>query len=201
MRRACAATGSAAGQVSHRRGAWRTHLADRDARSCRDECVPRYGFRMPPCFDVYTWIRTDDRPAILSRFVERYVDRADPGDPRFDAFLRTFVAETPSPGDTEALADLRRDADAKAAFSLYLRAERFHGAIVTLTEEGDIVLGLSLDDPLNDPDIERQASTVLARLMDEFDGSAGIGGVELAPPQSIREWVEDALVVLRVGSV
>lgn len=69
---------------------------------------------MPPCFDVYTWIRTGDRPAILSRFVERYVDRSDPGDPRYGAFVRTFVEETPSPGDAEALADLRRDADAEA---------------------------------------------------------------------------------------
>lgn len=141
------------------------------------------------------------RPTILSRFVERYVDRSDPGDPRYGAFVRTFVEETPSPGDAEALADLGRDADAEGAFSLYLRAERFHGAIVTLTEEGDIVLGLSLDDPLNDPKIERQESAVLARLMDEFDGSAGIGGVELAPPQSLREWADDGLVMLRAGSI
>lgn len=72
---------------------------------------------------------------------------------------------------------------------------------MTLTEEGDIVLGLSLDDPLNDPKIERQESAVLARLMDEFDGSAGIGGVELAPPQSLREWADDGLVMLRAGSI
>ncbi|WP_193610215.1 hypothetical protein [Nocardioides lijunqiniae] len=156
---------------------------------------------MPPCFDVYTWVRTDDRPAILSRFVERYVDRANAGDPRFDAFLRTFVEETPSPGDAEALSDLRRDADAEAGFSLYLEAEHFHGAIVTLTQEGDIVLGLSLDDPLNDPAIEREASAVLTRLMDEFHGSAGIGGVELAPPQSLREWADEGLVRLRAGSI
>jgi len=156
---------------------------------------------VPPCFDVYTWIRTDDRPAILSRFIERYVNRSDPGDPRFDAFLRTFVEETPSPGDAEALLDLRRETDAEAAFSLYLSAERFHGAIVTLTQEGDTVLGLSLDDPLNDPKVERQASTVLAWLMDEFDGSAGIGGVELAPPQSLKEWADNGLVTLRAGSI
>lgn len=162
---------------------------------------PSLRFRHAPCFDVYTWIRTADRPAILSRFVERYVDRSDPGDPRFDAFLRTFVEETPSPADAEALLDLRRDADAEAAFSLYLRAERFHGAIVTLTQEGDIVLGLSLDDPFNDPKVERQASAVLARLMDEFDGSAGIGGVELAPPQSLREWADGGLVMLPAGSI
>lgn len=162
---------------------------------------PSYRFGVPPCFDVYVWIRSHDRPATLYDFVDRYVDRSDPGEPRFDAFLRTFVAETPSPGDAEALADLRRDAETGSAFSLYLRAKDFHGAIVTLTEEGDIVLGLSLDDPLNDPDVERQAADVLARLMDEFGGSAGIGGGELAPPQSLAEWAEDGLVMLRVGSI
>ena len=129
---------------------------------------PRYGFGVSPCFDVYVWIRSDDRPAMLFRFVEQYVDRSNPGDPRFEAFLRTFVAEEPSPGDAEALADLRRDADAGTAFSLYLRGKHFHEAIVTITEEGDVVLGLGLDDPLNDPGVERQASDVLARLVDEF---------------------------------
>jgi hypothetical protein len=27
---------------------------------------------VPPCFDV--WVRTDDRPAVLSRFIDRYVN-------------------------------------------------------------------------------------------------------------------------------
>jgi hypothetical protein len=160
-----------------------------------------YGADVPPCFDVYVWVRSADRPATLARFVDRYVDRADPGDPRFDAFIRTFVAEDPLPGDAEALADLRRNGDADAAFSLYLRATGFHEAIVTLTEEGDVVLGVGLDDPLNDVAVERQASEILARLMDDFDGSAGIGGVELPPPQSLVEWSEEGLVMLRVGSV
>lgn len=129
------------------------------------------------------------------------MDRADPGDPRFEAFIRTFIAEQPQPEDVETLADLRRDEDAGSAFSLYLRANGFHEAIVTLTEEGDVVLGLGLDDPLNDPDVERRASAALAGLMDEFDGSAGMGGVELPPPQSLAEWSVDALVMLRVGNV
>ena len=72
---------------------------------------------MPPCFDVYVWVRSTDRPATLARFVDRYVDRANPGDPRLEAFIRMFVAEEPLPGDAEALAYLRRDADADAAFS------------------------------------------------------------------------------------
>jgi hypothetical protein len=156
---------------------------------------------VPPCFDVYVWVGAGDRAATLSRFVDRYVDGARPGDPRFEAFLRTFVAEEPLPGDAEALADLRRDADAGSAFSLYLKAKGFHEAIVTLTDEGVVVLGLGLDDPWNDPSIERQAADVLARLMDEFAGSAGIGGVELPPPQSAAEWAEDGLVMLRVESI
>jgi hypothetical protein len=72
---------------------------------------------------------------------------------------------------------------------------------VTLTEVGDVVLGLSFDDSLNDPAVERRASEVLAELMYEFGGSAGIGGAELRLPQSLAEWSEDALVMLRVGSV
>ena len=77
---------------------------------------------MPPCFDVYVWVGSADRSATLSRFVDRYVDRADPGDPRFGAFLRTFVLEAPHRGDSESLAELRRDEDATSAFSLYVRA-------------------------------------------------------------------------------
>jgi hypothetical protein len=160
-----------------------------------------YGSGVPPCFDVYVWVRSADRSASLSRFVDRYVDRADPGDPRFGAFIRTFVVETPQPDDCESLAELRRDEDAKSAFSLYLRAIDFYQAIVTMSEEGDLVLGLSLDDPTDDPTVARQAAEVLAELMDEFEGCAGIGGVELPPPQSLAEWSEDALVLVRVGNV
>jgi hypothetical protein len=72
---------------------------------------------------------------------------------------------------------------------------------VTLTEEGDLVLGLGLDDPANDPGVERQAAALLNTLVNELRGSAGIGGVELAPPQSAAEWGEDDLVSMRVGSI
>ena len=155
---------------------------------------------MAPCFNVYVRVAADDRAVALSHFVDRYVDRNNPGDSRFEAFLRTYVAEEPVPGDADALADLRRDDDAGTAFSIYLRARDFYEAILTLTKEGDVVLGLGLDDPLNDPAVPRRASDVLARLMDDFRGIAGIGGVELRPPQSMAEWSEDALVTLRLES-
>ena len=149
---------------------------------------------------MYVWVKTTDRPTTLSRFIERYVDRVNPGDPRFEAFVRTFVTEEPLPGDAEALADLRRDPNANTAFSLYLRAKGFHEAIVTVTEEGDVVLGLGLDDPLNDSAIQHRASDVLVGLVDEFGGTAGVGGVELSPPQSLEQWGDDGLVMLRMGT-
>lgn len=156
---------------------------------------------MPPCFDVYVWVRTGDRPAVLSQFIDRYVDAEHPGEPRFDAFVRTFIAREPAPGDLDALAELRRDTYAAEAFALYLRAKAHYGAIITLTEEGDLVLGLSLDDPNNDPETMHRASGLMASLTEEFGARGGVAGAELPPPQSASEWKEDGLVMLRVGSV
>lgn len=151
--------------------------------------------------DVYVWVRSNDRPAVLSRFIDRYVDATHPGDPRFQAFRRTFVAQTPAPGDADALAELRRDAEAVNALSLYLHAKTHYEAIITVTEEGDLVLGLGLDDPDNHPETQREASELLASMMDEFQARSGIGGVELPPPQSTAEWEADGLVMLRVGKI
>jgi hypothetical protein len=36
---------------------------------------------VPPCFDVYVWVRTNDMAAVLSRFIDQYVNGEDPGDP------------------------------------------------------------------------------------------------------------------------
>jgi hypothetical protein len=156
---------------------------------------------VPPCFDVYVLVRSDDRPSVLSRFIDKYVDTQDPGDPRLSAFVRTFVAQQPEPGDDDALVELRRDETARQAFSLYLRAKAHDGAIITITEEGDLVLGLSLDDPFNTPETEQRASALLTSLRAEFQADAGVAGVELRPPQSVSEWTDDALVQMRVGGV
>jgi hypothetical protein len=156
---------------------------------------------VPPCVDVYVWVRTNERAAVLSRFVDRYVSVQDPGDPRFDAFVRTFISQDPVPGDNEALADLRRDDFAAAAFSLYLRAKAYEGAIITITEEGSLVLGLSIDDPEDSPETLQQAAALMASLRAEFGADGGVAGVELAPPQSASEWANEGLVLLRDGSV
>ncbi|WP_125781302.1 hypothetical protein [Amycolatopsis sp. WAC 01375] len=151
---------------------------------------------MSPVFDVYVWVEPGDRDGSLSRFIDRYVDVERPGDPRFPAFVRTFVSYDPAHGDADALAELRRDDAAERAFSLYLRAIGYYGAIVTVTEEGAFVLGLSLDGPLNASETTREAADLMAALMVEFAATGGIAGVELAPPQSAAEW-RDAYVLLR----
>lgn len=152
---------------------------------------------VPPCFDVYVWVEAAVRAEVLSRFIDRYVDRDQPGDPRFDAFVRTYVAQRPLPADQAQLAELQRDESSGGAFSLYLHAIAHEAAIVTMTREGALVLGLSLDDPDNAPETRDQAAVLMAALRFEFNAAAAVGGVELAPAQSHDEWWDDALVLLR----
>jgi hypothetical protein len=154
---------------------------------------------VPPCFDVYVWIEGHDRAGALSRFINRYVDLQDPGDPRFAAFVRTFVDQAPRQGDHDALLELRRAPAAERAFSLYLHARHHHEAIITVTEEGALVLGIGLDDPDNSPEVSERGATLLASLREEFAARGGIGGVELAPPQSAAEWADESLVQVRQG--
>lgn len=157
---------------------------------------------MPFCWDVYVWVEPDRVASVLPRFVERYVNSADPDESRFGPFLRVFVTGGASREDAEALVDLRRVADSDStAFSLYLAARDHYGAIVTITREGAAVLGLEIDDPDEDPDAARQAAALIDVLRREFDSPAGIAGVELQPPQSRAEWDAAELVALRSGRV
>jgi hypothetical protein len=146
------------------------------------------------------WVHADDQSAVLSRFINRDVNSAHPGDPRFDAIVRTFVSQAPLPGDEETLAELRRDGAAVAAFSLYAQAQAHEGAIITITEEGDMVLGLSLDDPDDSLQTRQRAATLMAVMKAECIADAGVAGDE-APPQSACEWAHDAVVLLRDGRV
>ena len=154
---------------------------------------------MPPCFDVYVWVHADDRADVLSRFIDRYVDTHDPGEPRFNAFVRTFVEQAPQDGDQGALVELRRDPATSQAFSLYLHAKHHREAIITVTEEGAVVLGLGLDDPDNSPQVWEQGAALMTSLRAEFAALGAIGGVELAPPPSAAEWAEEAFVQVRQG--
>ena len=147
--------------------------------------------------DVYVWVEPSRRPDEVAGFVHRYVDVQDPGDARLEAFLRVWVDGGATAADQEAMAALRRGPGGGRAVSLYVRARDHHEAIITVTEEGAAVLGLSLDDPDDSPATIDQAAGLLAQLRAEFAASHGVIGIELPPPQSWDEWAE-AEVILRV---
>ncbi|WP_157413016.1 hypothetical protein [Aeromicrobium sp. Root236] len=158
---------------------------------------------VPPCFDAYVWVEPADRAATLRAFLDAYVDQVRPGDSRFEAFVRTYVDESPHEGDREALAELRRDDALQVddCFSLYLRARNHFDAIVTLTRDGAVVLGLSLDDPYGRPAVGKQALKLAKALMAELDAVAAMGGIEVPPPQSRQEWADAARTEFRIGDV
>lgn len=138
---------------------------------------------------------------MLKLFIDRYVDTTDPGEPRFDALTRVFVTGAPAVGDQEELAELRLHPDDGETFAIYLHGKIHDRAIITITEEGDLVLGLDIDYTENDPGDLYRASDLMVTLVKEFGAAGGLTGVELAPPRSRAQWREDAHVLLRTGSV
>ena len=158
---------------------------------------------VPPCFDTYVWAEPAERAATLRAFIDVYVDTVRPGDSRFEAFVRTYVEESPREGDRAELAELRRDGSVQVddCFSIYVRALKHFDATMTLTREGAVVLGLSLNDPDNDPRVCKRGEKLGKVLLAEFDGLAALGGVEVPPPQSRQEWAAEERTEFRIGSV
>jgi len=150
--------------------------------------------------DVYVWLPRFDVDA-LTDFIERYVDDRNPGDDRLAAFVRAYITNSADDHDWAAIAALQRGDTSDDAFSLYLKARSHYGAIITITREGAAVLGLSIDDPDNSPEVTAQARALLDQLRAEFASPAGCAGVELAPAHSRQEWEDDGLVQLRLGSL
>ena len=154
---------------------------------------------MPPTIDVYVWLPVRG-PGTLRHFIERYVDR-DPLDERLDAFIRAYVDGVATDDDRALLAELSRNEVPNGAFSLYVPARDHYGAIITVTAEGATVLGLSIDDPFDSPEVLEQARILLEQLRAEFRAPAGCAGHELVPPQSRQEWDDNYPVHLRVGEL
>lgn len=155
---------------------------------------------MPPCIDVYVWI-PQPSPADFRLFIDRYVDVADPGDDRLAAFQRVFVDSVGSAEDRAELDTLARTHDAPAGvFSLYVHAREHEGAIITVTEDGSAVLGLSVDDPDGSLEVDAQATALMKRLQIEFSAAAAIYGTELPPPHSASEWNTAWPVTARLGA-
>ena len=152
---------------------------------------------VPPCFDTYVWVDPVDRAATLRAFIEAHVDVVRSRGPRFEAFVRTYVDGVPDPDDGVMMEDLRRG----EALAIYARALKHFDATMTLTKEGAVVLGLSVDDPDNDPRVWRRGERLGKALMAQFGGVAAMGGVEVPPPRSRQECSAEERTEFRIGSV
>ena len=146
------------------------------------------------------WVPGSDIPGVLRRFIDRYVAAEQSVYQRpLSALIRTHVDLDPAEGDQAELEDLPRQPEAVNAFSIYLRGAAHDEAIITLTEETDLVLGLGIDDRDESPEAWDEAVRLLDELMREFDAVSGMaGGDWVRPPQSALEWAEEE-PALRVG--
>jgi hypothetical protein len=150
---------------------------------------------MPPALDVYVLTRRRDARTIEA-FLERFVDRAaceDRGDEEMMTLPLKHHGTQPLPKfiDYEwvragtltnmiatGLGPLQR------CFSIYLRVTTppIDQAIVSFTRDGQLVLGLSVDDPGASPQRLELAKRFLDELLDAYDGSCGYIAVEDPPP-------------------
>jgi len=154
---------------------------------------------MPPCMDVYVWL-PEQRPQDFVAFIDRYVGSDQPSGFRLAAFRRVYIDRAGTDQDTRDLAELQMPGN-RGAFSLYLRGRGYYQAIITIAQDGAVVLGVSIDDPDGSAATLDQASRLLDQLREEFGSPAGVAGVELPPPLSRSEWAEEAGVQIRVGAL
>ncbi|WP_327108144.1 hypothetical protein [Nonomuraea glycinis] len=154
---------------------------------------------MPLCLDVYVWV-PEHSSEVFRQFIDSYVDVDDPGDERFQAFMRVHVLGIANDADDRSLDELRFD-DGDGAFALYLRARDHYQAIITVTRDGATVLGLSVEAPDDMSETLKQAEQLMGRLRQQFSAPAGRAGVELPPAGDRSEWHEEALVLLRTGEL
>ncbi|XVQ83018.1 hypothetical protein ACQP2K_29815 [Microbispora siamensis] len=127
------------------------------------------------------------------------MDTDDPGDEHFAAFRRVYLLGVASEADVSAIDELRPRAGG-GGFSLYLRGRDHQQAIITITDEGAAVLGVSVEASEDLALTVRRAEELVDVLRAEFSSPAGLAGVELPPPQKRSEWDDDGLVLLRVGA-
>lgn len=139
---------------------------------------------MPPCLDIYVWAPEMERDS-WATFLGRYVNDVQDGEPRWPAFYRKHVEQVGYSADDGEVDELRWEEGGST--TIYLRGIEHHGASITATRDGAFILGVSLDDPLGERDIE-DARDVLADLLRTTGGTDGMIGVELPPPADRSQW-------------
>lgn len=140
-------------------------------------------------FDLYVWL-PEAKPQVLRRFVDDYVDVEHPGDDRLHVFIDVYINGLGNPERYEVLNELKlRELD--KGFALYVKGVRNRHAMITLTEDDALVLGLSIpdEDEGGDGTLDMALSAV-HHLKVQFNATADIVGFEEPPPRSRKEWDE-----------
>lgn len=165
---------------------------------------------MPPCLDVYALSPRRDLETI-ERFLASYVDVAASADREGQevAVLPVDFAgdEDDLPledWDSIALATLGAVLDfgldkAGRAFTVYLRASSHDlcGAMLSFTRSGELVYGISVDDPLSTPKATRRARRYLKELCRGTEATHGWVVAEVPPsldPRAKRDWAEYGVI-------
>ncbi|MCC7170794.1 MAG: hypothetical protein IT459_10115 [Planctomycetes bacterium] len=156
---------------------------------------------MPPALDVYALTRRREARTVEA-FLERFVDRAaceDRGDEEMMLLplqhhgtqpIPKFVDYEWQPAETltnmiaTGLVPLRR------CFTIYLPVTTppLVQATVSFTRDGQLILGLSVDDPGASPQRLELAKRLLDELLTVYDGSCGYIAVEDPPPSDEAEF-------------
>lgn len=140
---------------------------------------------MPPCLDVYVWVDSIT-PDSWRWFLDRHVHHVQLREPRWPSFRRKFIDGTGASNDDGIVAELAA-VEGDSAVTIYLRWVDHLGSSITITREGATVLGISLDDPLGERDIQ-DARDALTLLRASTGAVGGMIGVELPPPRDRMEW-------------
>jgi hypothetical protein len=156
---------------------------------------------MPPCLDTYVWIDGRSQSTIAA-FLERYVDIERSADRGGEELMMLPLAFNGAEDDlalddwewvpVATLDDILAAglAQPPRAFRVYLhtRDEDLCGAILCFTTDGGMVLGLSVDDPLNEPARLAVARSRLEQLSASFGARRGwIVGEEPPPVDPARD--------------
>jgi hypothetical protein len=145
---------------------------------------------MPPCLDIYVVV--DREREVLEHFLDGYVDRNASEDRGDEELMLLVPGAVPGaseawewePAETLTRIVARGLGQPWRAFCVYLkpRQSTHDGARLACTVDGQVVLGLSLDDPFEDSARIEDARRLLEALAKEFSAKAGFIGCEEPPP-------------------
>lgn len=164
---------------------------------------------MGPCIDVY--VLSERRNATMIRsFLDDYTESGDPalagrtveivpmgtsGD-RIDEDRTTW--EEVAVGSVDALIDLAVSQPWRS-FIVYLDAvDPWCSALISTTSAGEIVFGVSVNDPMNEPEPRVVAQTLLTELRSYASATHGWIKWEMPPPfqpRDERPWSDDDVLV------